>query len=414
MMEQAVQFVLFQPIIGSIMKKFLFIFIAILLYSSFVFAQRPPRGEGRPPRGEGRPSIGQPPFPHDKRRGHKEDKHQDRDRNPPWLRLVDFNKNGNIERDEYEIGANIYFKQLDKNNNGIVEESEIPLPMMKPLQLDKLPIFLFLEQGDNNLNKEQFDEKTNLRFIVYDLNADGVIDQNEIAGIKPFNKPAMPNMALAQFVGAEMRFGDKVIKNAPFSAETVRSENKRLFDGTIIKNESKGLIYRDKEGRMRQEQPLESINGYKVVDTENQPIRRINIVDVVSGEYFFLHKESKTASKIPHLPNSPLTPNNESPRAKKESLGTKQIEGVNAEGTRSTIEIPIGQIGNDKPIFVVTEKWFSNELQMIVLSKHTDPFIGEVTFQLINIKLAEPLADLFKVPNDYKIIALPNRKNKNE
>ena len=88
---------------------------------------------------------------------------------------------------------------------------------------------------------------------------------------------------------------------------------------------------------------------------------------------------------------------------------------MTAEGTRTTIEVPAGEIGNDKPIFVVTEKWFSPELQMVILSKHTDPFIGEVTFRLVNIKLGEPLPALFKVPNDYNFFDIEkNRKMANE
>ena len=77
-------------------------------------------------------------------------------------------------------------------------------------------------------------------------------------------------------------------------------------------------------------------------------------------------------------------------------------EGVSVEGTRTTFEIPAGQIGNDKPIAVVTEKWFSPELQVVVLSRHVDPIAGEHIFRLVNIKKSEPAADLFVVPGDFK------------
>ena len=67
------------------------------------------------------------------------------------------------------------------------------------------------------------------------------------------------------------------------------------------------------------------------------------------------------------------------------------------------MEIPAGQIGNDKPIQVISEKWFSPELQVVVMSRHLDPLAGEHIFRLINIKRTEPAAELFSVPAGYKI-----------
>jgi hypothetical protein len=409
MMAQIGQFVLSQTVEnrGYYMKNKVFTVFIILFLSSFIFAQRPPRGEGRPPF----PPNGESPFPRGQKPMERGDKHQMRG-HPDWVKSVDTNNNKRIEKEEFRIAANDFFNAVDKNQNGILEENELPLPpQINQDRGKKVPPFLFLNRNQINLNKEQFDEKSNLKFIEFDINGDGVIDFEEVKNVRPPDKPWMPNMALAQFIGAEMRFGDKVTKNAPFSAETIRIENKRLFDGSLIKSESKGSIYRDSEGRTRQEQPLESIAGYKVLDNNNEPAKRVFVVDVVSGESFSLFKDTKTASKIKQLPYSPVTPKNEPKDAQKESLGTKKIDNLNAEGTRITIEIPVGQIGNDKPIFVVTEKWFSPELQMIIYSKHSDPFIGEVVFQLVNIKLGEPSADLFKIPNDYKIIEFPNRKN---
>lgn len=370
------------------MKKiFLSVLTGILLFANFAFAQRPPFPENR------------------------------RDKHSLWINSVDTNGNKSIEREEYRAAANEFFAFLDKNKNGFLEIGELPPP--KPpgpnqenrRQPKHAPVFLFLNRGEFNLSKEQFDEKANLRFIEFDVNGNGAIDDSEIREIRPPENPPFPNSAMAQFIGEEMRFGNKaIVKNAPFSAETIRTENKRLFDGTILKNESKGLIYRDGEGRMRQEQPLERIGGFPVFNQNNQPRRLVTIIDVVANENFSLDDEYKIAHRIPTLNAPPLTPAKESNEAKTEALGKKMIEGVNAEGTKTTVEIPAGQIGNDKPIYVVTEKWFSPQLQMIVYSKHSDPFIGEVIFKLVNIKLAEPAPELFKIPNDYQIVTPENNR----
>ena len=90
-----------------------------------------------------------------------------------------------------------------------------------------------------------------------------------------------------------------------------------------------------------------------------------------------------------------------------EDLGSQNIEGVFVTGVRTTVTIPAGQIGNEKPIVVVTEVWTSPELKTVVYSKRTDPRIGEQIFKLTNISRSEPDASLFAVPSDFKVIDGP-------
>jgi hypothetical protein len=70
---------------------------------------------------------------------------------------------------------------------------------------------------------------------------------------------------------------------------------------------------------------------------------------------------------------------------------------------RTTRTIPAGEIGNEKPISIVNEVWTSPDLKTIVYSKRSDPRMGEQTFKLTNIVLAEPAASLFTVPPDFKL-----------
>jgi hypothetical protein len=86
-----------------------------------------------------------------------------------------------------------------------------------------------------------------------------------------------------------------------------------------------------------------------------------------------------------------------------ESLGTQTINGVVAEGTRITRTIPAGKVGNAKPVVSVTERWYSSDLQMVVMSKHTDPMMGVSTYTLTNIQRAEPDSSLFAVPQGYTV-----------
>jgi hypothetical protein len=86
---------------------------------------------------------------------------------------------------------------------------------------------------------------------------------------------------------------------------------------------------------------------------------------------------------------------------KTESLGAQTIEGVTAEGTRRTLTIPAGEIGNTMPIECVEETWYSPELQITVMSKFRDPRTGETTYRLTNLSRSEPDRSLFEVPADY-------------
>jgi hypothetical protein len=86
-----------------------------------------------------------------------------------------------------------------------------------------------------------------------------------------------------------------------------------------------------------------------------------------------------------------------------ESLGKQMVEGVNAEGTREVSTIAAGDIGNDRPIQISTESWYSAELQMNVMTRHSDPRNGDESFRLTNISRNEPAAYLFQAPAGYQI-----------
>ncbi|MFN7949386.1 MAG: energy transducer TonB [Blastocatellia bacterium] len=88
---------------------------------------------------------------------------------------------------------------------------------------------------------------------------------------------------------------------------------------------------------------------------------------------------------------------------KKESLGEQMIEGVKAEGTRWTTTIQAGEIGNERPIEIVNEIWYSPELQVELMRRFSDPRNGETIYKLVNINRSEPDKSLFEVPSDYTL-----------
>jgi hypothetical protein len=92
----------------------------------------------------------------------------------------------------------------------------------------------------------------------------------------------------------------------------------------------------------------------------------------------------------------------------KEQLGKQIIEGVEAEGTRRKVTIAAGEIGNERALEIVSERWYSPELQLVVMTRHSDPRFGETTYKLTNINRAEPAKSLFEVPSDYTIKETPS------
>jgi hypothetical protein len=93
--------------------------------------------------------------------------------------------------------------------------------------------------------------------------------------------------------------------------------------------------------------------------------------------------------------------------AKTEELGTRDFDGVQAEGTRTTTTIEAGAIGNEKPIEIIYEKWYSKDLQLVVESRHYDPRFGEQTYKLTNINRTEPDPSLFNLPSEYRLLTEP-------
>lgn len=83
------------------------------------------------------------------------------------------------------------------------------------------------------------------------------------------------------------------------------------------------------------------------------------------------------------------------------SIGERRIEGLKVTGSRLEFTLERGAVGNDQPIKVRTDQWFSPELGVVVSSSSNDPMIGDSTYRLEQIVRGEPEAALFEVPGDY-------------
>jgi hypothetical protein len=87
-----------------------------------------------------------------------------------------------------------------------------------------------------------------------------------------------------------------------------------------------------------------------------------------------------------------------------ENLGEQTLLGFRVIGTRVITTLPAGQIGNDRPIDIVSEQWFSPELELVMRSLHRDPWAGEFTTTVTKVSRGDQPSALFEVPAPYRII----------
>jgi hypothetical protein len=84
-------------------------------------------------------------------------------------------------------------------------------------------------------------------------------------------------------------------------------------------------------------------------------------------------------------------------------LEHKTLEGLAVEGRKTTTVIPAGQVGNEQPITITSEQWRSADLNVLVMTRHSDPRSGDSSYRLLNIIRSEPDRSLFMVPADYTV-----------
>lgn len=292
----------------------------------------------------------------------------------------------------------------------------------------------------------------------------GVVMKQRVFQTQDGGPPPMPGGDIF-FMDQEINFGGKIVKGAPYSAQAVTETIQILGDGNRIINRSTNALYRDSDGRTRREvsikmfgvlgdsgEPLRTIFindpvagvSYSL-DSKTKTAHKsvpfqlkfktadgVNKIEDAQGFEFKLEGPATAGVAVRTAPPGvagpvelPAKQNAEynfriqteegagavymfrrqgaNENAVKEDLGKQTIEGVEAQGTRVTITIPAGEIGNERPIEIVNERWYSPELQVDLMTRHNDPRTGETTYRLVNINRTDPAKSLFEVPTDYTV-----------
>ena len=235
-----------------------------------------------------------------------------------------------------------------------------------------------------------------------------------------------------------------LVSDAPYTADAVTETTQALADGNRISRKSSVAIARDGRGRERREHQAMVVGP--MVARRSHAL--VTISDPVAGTAVTIDHERQLATRLklrrwsagapgpagappPGAPMAyppaavsavgaagatmawtgstgagfkmampPMAPPGEGQTT---ALDPQTIEGLHAEGTRTTVTIPAGAIGNELPIEIVSERWYSPELKVVVLSRRADPRFGETVYRLTNLVRGEPNADLFEIPAGYRV-----------
>jgi hypothetical protein len=220
---------------------------------------------------------------------------------------------------------------------------------------------------------------------------------------------------------------DGPVSGKPFWGTEVRHSLQTLADGTHVDNSNKSTFYRDAQGRMRSESPTQAV-----------------IYDSVAGLTYYLDLRNKSYQKAP-IDNPATTvsiavignqtsvrslnftssdgtaagrPRGEIATQKAqhkafvssihshaitEDLPPQMVNGIYCRGSRITETIPAGTFGNDRDVKITSERWYSDDLQVLVKSSNSDPRFGVTTYDLTEIVQAPPETILFQVPAGYSL-----------
>jgi hypothetical protein len=193
----------------------------------------------------------------------------------------------------------------------------------------------------------------------------------------------------------------------PFTATEVRHSTQVLADGTKMERSDTSTFARDGRGRMRTANDktiliFDPVAGFNYslelhsktyVKAELPPKLNAVAIAVAGGRSSTSTSSGDGRAVVPRMPKNAVT----------EELPPQTINGVQARGSRITMTIPTGTFGNDREIKVVNERWYSDDLQVLLKSTNSDPRFGVTTYELTTIVRAEPDPAIFLVPPDYSL-----------
>ena len=189
----------------------------------------------------------------------------------------------------------------------------------------------------------------------------------------------------------------------PFSGIDNIEWTRTLEDGSTITTHTTAQLARDSQGRMYRE------NHHFVPLGKKSPTYQIHIYDPINLSQTYCSTSTFQCVITDYRPvtffeTMPAGSFDNGNRVlARESLGSQVIEGVYTNGTRETVTVNPGVLGNEMPLITTREFWYSDELETNLAVTRIDPREGKQVIWISNISVSEPDPSLFKIPAGYSV-----------
>lgn len=201
---------------------------------------------------------------------------------------------------------------------------------------------------------------------------------------------------------------------APYSAKETTVKVQTAANGQKFTNTYVALLWRDSEGRLREEHLLKTASG--------QEYHFVMLTDPIAGTHTTWNvgpwndrpgSNNKSAAlttlstrmKTGPVHTFPMRAGPCGNSCTREMFDSQQVNGEYAQGMRMTSLIKLGtdESGQEIKGSLVTEMWVSPDLGIIVHQINDDPRTGRSVTDLTDIVRGEPDPALFSPPPGYQI-----------
>lgn len=181
-------------------------------------------------------------------------------------------------------------------------------------------------------------------------------------------------------------------------------------DGSIVNFKTIRAIARDSRGRIHNEArvllPVSSAETPQITSIHlYDPRTRISTMLNPQARTFWTNIVNRPPATVPPAlinasPTGNTLPQNEF--TKEEDLGVHEMEGLSVHGVREIQTIADENGGTGKEVLITDEYWYSDDLRINLMIKHSDPRTGTVTMTVVQVTRTEPDPALFEIPDGYR------------
>jgi hypothetical protein len=191
----------------------------------------------------------------------------------------------------------------------------------------------------------------------------------------------------------------------PFTARDHIVWTRNLEDGTVTNTELYALVARDGQGRIYREHrsfvPLNSKRESRQFDLLIlDPVSHSRTTCIIATRRCVV--ESYHARTTFSLNPDGLFDHGMR-FLSRINLGHDEIDGMDVNGTRETLQIAAGAVGNNQTLVSTRDFWYSAALQVNLQVTRKDPRIGMQVLQLVDLSITEPDPKIFQVPSGFLV-----------